>query len=75
MGDRWKEKPKPLAPTVMGTDLCWHGSPLDGRVTANLYKVALTDLLYPKMKHFCPDGSSVLLTMHPSTRNKESLNN
>ncbi len=42
---------------------CWHGLgslvPLEGRVTANQYKVVLSDHLYPMMKHFYPDGSGL----------------
>ena len=41
----------------------WHGlGPLvllKGRVTANQYKVVLSDHLYPMMKHFYPDGSGL----------------
>ena len=33
--------------------------PLEGRVTANQYKVVLSDHLYPMMKHFYPDGSGL----------------
>lgn len=40
----------------------WHGlAPLvslEGRVTANKYKVLLTDHVCPVMKHFYPDGCS-----------------
>ncbi len=42
---------------------CWQGLgplvPLEGRVTANQYKVVLNDHLYPMMKHFYPDGSAL----------------
>jgi len=42
---------------------CWHGLgplvPLERRVTANQYKVVLSDHLYPMMKHFYPDGSGL----------------
>ena len=42
---------------------CWHGLgplvPLEGRVTANQYKVVVSDQLYPMMKHFYPDGSGL----------------
>ena len=33
--------------------------PSEGRVTANQYKVVLSDCFYPMMKHFYPDGSSL----------------
>ncbi len=33
--------------------------PLEGRVTANQYKVVLSDHLYPMMKYFYPDGSGL----------------
>ncbi len=33
--------------------------PLEGRVTADQYKVVLSDHLYPVMKHFYPDGSGL----------------
>lgn len=39
----------------------WHGLgplvPLEGNVTANQYKVGLSDHLYRTMKHFLPGGS------------------
>lgn len=42
---------------------CCHGlSPLvhlEGRVTANRYKILLNDHLYPKMKHFYPDANGL----------------
>ncbi len=42
---------------------CWHGLgplvPLEGTVTANQYKVVLSDHLYPMMKHVYPDGSGL----------------
>ena len=42
---------------------CWHGFgplvPLEGRVTANQYKVVLCHHLYAMMKHFYPDGSGL----------------
>ncbi len=42
---------------------CWHVLgplvPLEGRATANQYKVVLSDHLYPMMKHFYPDGSGL----------------
>ncbi len=47
----------------MGEGFCWHGLgpfvPLWGRVDANQQKAALSDHLYPVMKHFCPDGSGL----------------
>ena len=62
---------KYLTPTARGSGgsvmlwgaFCWHGLgplvPLEGRVTANQYKVVLSDHLYPMMKHFYPDGSGL----------------
>ncbi len=57
-------RPECLTPTVRGSSgsvmlwgaFCWHGLgplvPLEGKVTANQYKVVLSDHLYPMMKHF-----------------------
>lgn len=48
----------------MAVRLCWLGfnpcSSAEKRVTANKYKVLLTDHLYPMMKHSYPDGKSGL---------------
>ncbi len=56
---KWKERPECLTPTVRGSSgsvmlwgaFCGHGLgplvPLEGRVTANQYKVDLSDHLYP----------------------------
>ncbi len=43
-----------LCYAVGGFSLTWFGSTctLEGRVTANQYKVVLSDHLYPMMKHF-----------------------
>ncbi len=63
--------PECLTPTVMGSSgsvmpwgtFWWHGLgplvPLQGRVTANQYKVVLSDHLHPMMKHLYPDGSGL----------------
>ena len=60
-----------MTPTVRGSGgsvmlwgaFFWHGLgphvSLEGRVTANQYKVVLSDHLYPMMKHFYPDGSGL----------------
>ncbi len=66
-----KERPESLTLTVRisggsimlwGT-CCWLGLgplvPSEGRVTANQYKVVLSDHLYPVMKHFYLDGSGL----------------
>ncbi len=71
MGDKLKEQPECLTPTVRGSSgsvmlwgaFCRHGLgplvPSEGRVTANQYKVVLSDHLYPMMKNFNPDGSGL----------------
>ena len=42
---------------------CWRDLgplvPLEGRVTANQYKVVLSHHLYPMMRHFYPDESGL----------------
>ncbi len=68
---RKQYRPECLTPVVRGFcgsvmlwgAFCWHGLgslvPLEGRVTADQYKVVLSDHLYPVMKHFYPDGSGL----------------
>lgn len=38
--------------------------PLEGRLTANQYKVALSDHLYPVVKHLYPAGNGLLSDHH-----------
>ena len=70
-----------LTPTVRGSGgsvmlwgaFCRHGLdpfiPLAGRVTANQYKVVLSDHPCPKMKHFYPDGSGLFHIEHEGSLN------
>ncbi len=66
MGDKLKEKPECLTSgsVMLWGAFCWNDlGPLillAGRVTANQYKVVLSDRLYPVMKHFYPDESGLL---------------
>lgn len=65
-------RPQRLTPTGRGPSgsiILWgefscHGLgqlvPLQGRVTANQYKVISSDHLYPMIKYFYPDGSGLL---------------
>ena len=62
------QRPECLCPTLRGSrgsvplwrTFFWHGFgplvSLEGRVTANQYKVVLSDDLYPMMKHFYLEG-------------------
>lgn len=56
---------------------CWHGLgplvPLEGRVTSNQYEVALSDHLYPIMKHFYPDCNRLIQDDNASIRRAQRV--
>ncbi len=75
---RGRYRPECWTPAVRGSGalLCCGGHfagmgplvPLEGRVTADQYKVILSDHLYHLVKHFYPDGSGLfqdIITHHP----------
>lgn len=58
---RWKTKEKNKTVALL---CCMRYTALDGKVTANQYKVIPTDHLYPVMKRFYPDGRGLFQDDH-----------